>query len=107
MIRDLDFDVPSEEAATELIKLCRAEGWTVDDKTDVFHYKAGVPFVYGNPKVPPYTPRTTTSTVIAHAPGFSWDDDSMEKIHAKAAELAAKVDGECVGGGASLGEDDE
>ena len=100
MIRDIDFSVPTEEAIGELIMLCRAEGWTVEE-TDVFKYRKGVPFDFGT-GIEPYIPDRDENIVYAHAPGFSYEDDSMEKIHAKADEIAEKVGGVVTGGGCSF-----
>jgi len=104
MQRDIDFSVPTEDAITELVKLCQAEGWKVNEEQDVFKYRKGVPFDYGD-GFEPYIPDEDMNLVYAHAPGFSWDDDSMERIHAKADEIAVKVGGVVLGGGASLGEE--
>lgn len=103
--RDIDFEVPTEEAIAELIKLCRAEGWTVDEETDVFKYRKGVPFHYAD-DLEPYTPDEDRNIVYAHISNFPLDDDELfDKTYAKADELAAKVGGSVTGGGVSFGED--
>lgn len=102
MIRDIDFNVPNAEVAAELIKLCEAEGWTVDPEKDVFHYVAGVPFVFGYEGEEPYVPEHTHSSVIAHKTSFVYDE--LTEIYSRADAIAAKVGGEVTGGGTSFSE---
>jgi hypothetical protein len=102
MIRDIDFSVPTREAADELIALCEKAGWTVDREKDVFHYEEGVPFSYGD-GFEDYVPETTYTSVIAHKPGFVYDE--LSEIYAKAEEIAAQVEGaELTGGGTAFGD---
>lgn len=95
MIRAITFEVPTRQAAEELIKLCRAEGWTVDEEADVFHYEQGELITLAADRPPALMPETY-SVVIAHQADL---DHSDWAVRAKAAELAAKVCGECIGGG--------
>jgi hypothetical protein len=104
MIRDIDFSVPTRDAATELIALCEAAGWAVDREKDVFHYEEGVPFSYGD-DFDSYIPEATYTSVIAHKTGFVYDE--LSEIYAKADEIAAKVEGaQVTGGGTAFGEDE-
>jgi hypothetical protein len=102
MIRDIDFSVPTREAADELIALCEKAGWTVDREKDVFHYEEGVPFSYGD-GFEDYVPEITYTSVIAHKAGFVYDE--LSEIYAKADEIIAQVEGaELTGGGTAFGD---
>lgn len=104
MIRDIDFSVPTREAADELIALCEKAGWTVDREKDVFRYEKGVPFSYGD-GFEDYIPETTYTSVIAHKAGFDYDE--LSEIYAKADEIAGQVTGaEVTGGGTAFGDDE-
>jgi hypothetical protein len=104
VIRDIDFSVPTRDAATELIALCEKAGWTVDREKDVFHYEKGVPFSYGD-DFEPYVPEKTYTSVIAHKTNFVYNE--LTEIYAVADEIAAKVEGaEVTGGGTSFDADE-
>lgn len=102
MIRDLFFEVPNGEAADQLAMLCELEGWTVDREVDVSHYVKGEPFLFhaGEEDEHQFVPTRTFSSVTAHKPGFDYDE--INKVHEKASELAARVGGECTGGGCEI-----
>lgn len=104
MIRDIDFSIPTPEAAEELIALCEKAGWTVDREKDVFHYEKGVPFSFGD-DYEPYVPDHTYTSVIAHKLGFVYDE--LGEIYAKADEIAGQVTGAEITGGGTAFEADE
>lgn len=83
--RDIDFDVSTDEQVTELIRLCREQGWEVDEKADVFRYPQSI-------------------SVNAHKKNFQLDD--LDEVYAIADGIAKKVGGHCTGGGTSFGEED-
>lgn len=103
MIRDIFFEVPNAERAEALITLCEAEGWTVDREQDIHHYEQGVTVELPH-DLPSYVAERTYTSVTAHKPDFDYDE--INAVQEKADELAAKVGGECTGGGCAIGPGD-